>query len=199
MNLGDFYIENKTKTKWKLVCFGVNDCYLENEDTFYTVSRDELKNKFTYVKNPIREIPKLKQLYNGKNIELNKKYFVSEWSWNPICDGYNVYPETIRYMQEIDGFKVYTTGKNYRHYFSWDIHETEDTAREIANLKNSYGYDWCDMENNLIDKNKIINELDRVSRFEEVDFDSLPVQGIKVKLEDIPRLIAEINRRKLMK
>lgn len=151
-------------------------------------------------RNPMNEIPKLKELHNNREIELNKEYFVSEWSWSPLCDGYNVYPEILRYVQEIDGYKVYTTGKNYRHYFAWDIHETEDAAREITNLKDSYGYDWCDIENKLIDKSKIINTPDRALSFEEIDFDSLPEQGsIRVKLEDIPRFMAEMGRRRSMK
>ncbi len=106
-------------------------------------------------KDPKKEILRLKDLHNNKKIELGKEYFVSEWSWNPICDGYTVCPEIIRYVQEIDGYKVYTTGKNHRHYFSWDIYDTEEQAREMSELKNSYGYDWCDIENKLIDKSKL--------------------------------------------
>lgn len=59
MNLGDLYIENKTGVQWKLVGFGVHSCDLENEDTLYTITRDELKDDFTYIKNPMREISKL--------------------------------------------------------------------------------------------------------------------------------------------
>lgn len=151
-------------------------------------------------RNPMDEILKLKELHNDRYIELNKEYFVSEWSWTPIADGYSVFPETIRHVQEIDGYKVYTTGKNYRHYFAWDIHKTEEAARKMTNLKDSYGYDWCDVENHLIDKSKIINTPDRALSFEEIDFDSLSEQGrIKVKLEDIPRFVAEMSRRKSMK
>ena len=151
-------------------------------------------------KDPKVEIPRLKNLHNNKKIELGKKYFVSEWSWNPVCDGYIVCPEIIRHVQEIDGYKVYTTGKNYRHYFSWDIYDTEEQALEMTRLKDSYGYDWCKIEK-LIDESKLIYTPDNVPylSFEEIDFDSInPGDDVYVLLDDLELVFEEIKKRGLV-
>ena len=98
----------------------------------------------------------LKRLYNNKIIELNKEYFVSEWSWNPIDDGIYTYKEIIRNVEDVDGYKVYATGSNYRHYFSWDIHDTKEECDLICDIKNQYGYDWdIKIHNGIIDRAKI--------------------------------------------
>lgn len=94
-------------------------------------------------------LKKIKKEYEGKeDIELNKEYFVSEWSWQPISDGYGVYKQTIRAKAEVDGETTYITGTNYRKYQAWDIFETEEEAQKMSDLKNSFGYDWaihCDI------------------------------------------------------
>lgn len=106
------------------------------------------------------EMLELKKTHNGKKIKLNKEYYVSEWSWTPIADGYSVFPEIIRYAQEIDGYMIYTTGTSCRYYFAWDIHELKEDARRITDIKNSYCYDWCTkIERNLIDESLITKVL----------------------------------------
>lgn len=89
---------------------------------------------------------------------LNKEYWVSEWSWNPICDGYSPHKEVIRYKQNIDGINIYTTGKNHRYYYPWDICEEKKDCEKITEFKNSFAYNWCDVEN-YIPHDKIKNIL----------------------------------------
>jgi hypothetical protein len=83
----------------------------------------------------------------GKEIELGKEYWVAEWGWQPICDGYYPHKETIRYTyKDKKGQKVYITGGNFRVYLPYDIFETEDEAKTICNVKNSFGYEACEYE-----------------------------------------------------
>jgi len=77
-----------------------------------------------------------------KEIEFGKKYFVCEWSWNPICDGRFVYEEIIREHAVIDGIDCYFTNKNNRVYFKEDIHETEEEAEKTCDWQCSFGYDY---------------------------------------------------------
>ena len=100
-----------------------------------------------------------KEEHNNKIIELNKEHFVSEWSWQPIVDGIFTYKETIRFVEEVDGYKIYTTGDNYRYYFAWDIHLSKLEAEDVCNIKNQFGYDWDMMQNRLVDRSKIKNLL----------------------------------------
>lgn len=103
-----------------------------------------------------RTLKILKRLYNTKVIELDREYFVSEWSWNPIDDGIYTYKQVIRHSEQIDGYKIYTTGSNYRHYFAWDIHDTKSECDLICELKNQFGYDWdIKIHNGIIDRSKI--------------------------------------------
>ena len=88
--------------------------------------------------------------YNYKEIELNKTYWVSEWSWTPIADGYFAYEQTIRSVENIDGVMVYRTEKNNRKYFAWDLYETEEEAKKMSEFKNSYGYTWAFYESHYI-------------------------------------------------
>ena len=96
----------------------------------------------------------LVEKYNKKDIELNKTYWVSEWTWNPMTDGYTCCEEVIRYKQNIDGINVYTTGTSYRYYYAWDIYETKEDARKMSSFKDGFGYDWCPVEF-VISKEKI--------------------------------------------
>lgn len=106
------------------------------------------------------QIEELKKKYNDREISLGDSYWVSEWSWSPIYDGYKEYEETIRNVENIDGYKVYTTGKNYRHYFAWDIHKTKEEAAEISNVKHRYAYDWpMKVDHRLIESSLVTGKL----------------------------------------
>ena len=87
---------------------------------------------------------KLKNKYNSKKIKLNKEYWLSEWSYDPLYEGYDVYKGVITKVEEINGYKVYSTDKNSRIYFAWDIHISKYEAEKISDLKNIYLYDWCE-------------------------------------------------------
>lgn len=117
--------------------------------------------------------------YNDKEIELNKTYYVSEWSWNPMRDGYIVDQETIRYVEEIDGVKVYTTGLNHRHYYAWDLYDDFDKAVIMTKYKNSYGYDWSDIDNHIkfsqlsYTPDKIV----RIIGYDDIDWEAIENGG----------------------
>ncbi len=97
------------------------------------------------IKKEIEEkIYKLKKRYNNKHVKLNKEYWLSEWSYDPLYEGYDVYKGVIKEVKEINGYKVYFTDKNCRYYFAWDIHISKVEAEKISDLKNVYLYDWCE-------------------------------------------------------
>lgn len=98
------------------------------------------------------EINKLKRKHNDKEIKLNKEYWVSEWSYDPLYEGYDVYKATITKVEDVNGYKVYSTNKNKRYYFAWDIHNSRFEADKISDLKNSYLYDYCEYEEKLINE-----------------------------------------------
>lgn len=92
----------------------------------------------------------LREESKNKIIELGKPYYVSEWSWLPICDGYITDIQIIRYKTiNEDGEEVYYTGNNYRAYHKYEIWEKEEEAREITKIKNSFGYKACDYDAKL--------------------------------------------------
>lgn len=88
----------------------------------------------------------------NKKIELDKTYWVSEWSWYPIYDGIFSYEEHIRSSKSNDGVTAFYTNKNYRTYFYWDIYETKEECNEVCSLKNSFGYDWDTAVRKFIDR-----------------------------------------------
>jgi hypothetical protein len=83
--------------------------------------------------------------------ELNKSYWVAEWSWNPIVDGISPCKEILRFVQEFKfssgaflfsyTCQIYQTSENNRYYFPWEIYSTETDARIACNIMNSWGYD----------------------------------------------------------
>lgn len=91
-----------------------------------------------------REVEKLNQRHSRKEIELHKVYWLSEWSYDPLYEGYDVYIGVLRKVTEINGYNVYTTDRNCRYYFPWDIHISKYEAEKISGLKNTYLYDWCE-------------------------------------------------------
>lgn len=95
----------------------------------------------------------LYEQYKDKEIEIGKKYWVSEWSWSPMCDGYFPCEETIRYSYiDKDGSKVYISGGNYRVYMPYDICETEEEAKKICKIKGNYAYDSCKYEHHMTEE-----------------------------------------------
>lgn len=95
-----------------------------------------------------------------KVVELNKTYWVSEWSWQPMCDGMFCYEETIRdALNYYNLVTAYCTTKNYRTYLPWDIYETKEECQLITNFKNSFGYDWDIATNKFMRDNNIGNKL----------------------------------------
>ncbi|GAB6989516.1 hypothetical protein [Paenibacillus pini] len=78
----------------------------------------------------------------SKTVELDKTYWVSEWSWTPISDGIYSYEEHLRNSKVNNNITAYYTDKNYRTYFPWDIYETKEECDLACKLKNSFGYDW---------------------------------------------------------
>lgn len=102
--------------------------------------RDVYKNNFKKMVNKYKEI--LDNSQKDKVIELNKTYFVSEWSWSPMCDGRFVYEETIREHTIINGIDCYFTNTNNRIYFKEDIYETRKEAEKACEFQNSFTYEY---------------------------------------------------------
>ena len=106
------------------------------------------------IKNEIQnEINKLKAKYGNKKIKLNKEYWISGWSYDPLYEGYDVYKGIIVRAEKINGYDVYYTDRDCRYYFSWDIHTSRFNAEDISDLKNIYLYDWVEYgEENLFNR-----------------------------------------------
>ena len=99
----------------------------------------------------IREVlDSLRAEHGAKEIEIGKQYYVSTWTFNPLTDGYVVYQTVIKYIANVYGETYYFTGKDYRAYLPWDIHETREECVKINRLKNSYAYEWIKLENSLV-------------------------------------------------
>lgn len=84
-------------------------------------------------------------IYKDKNIELNKTYWVTEWSWSPMCDGRYAYEETIREHAVINNIDCYFTNKNNRVYFKEDIYNNKEDALKALKWQNSFAYDYNDI------------------------------------------------------
>lgn len=95
--------------------------------------------------------PLIDRLYehNEKPIELDKEYYVAEWSWTPVYDGFIIRTEKIRFkdvrendrIHEMNGLNIYLTGQNHRIYYAYQVHDNEKNAIEAMNFINSFGYD----------------------------------------------------------
>jgi len=84
----------------------------------------------------------LSEMFSDSEIEINKSYYVSEWSWVPISDGNFPYQQKINYKTNINGIDIFATGTSCRTYFAWDLFDTEEDCRKMCKFKNSFGYDW---------------------------------------------------------
>lgn len=111
-------------------------------------------------KNALKAIFRFIDFTKDKNIMLDRTYWVSEWSWEPICDGIHCYEETIRdainYYNQVT---AYCTTKNNRTYFPWDIYESKEECELITDFKNSFGYAWEIATNKFMSDNHIGNKL----------------------------------------
>jgi hypothetical protein len=80
--------------------------------------------------NALKAIFRFIDFTKDKVIELNKTYWVSEWSWQPISDGIFCYEETIRDAISYYGqVNAYCTTKNYRTYFAWIFMKVKKSVR----------------------------------------------------------------------
>lgn len=77
---------------------------------------------------------------NINPLALDKEYYVVDWSWTPISDGYNVHKIKIRYRENINGYNHYYTLSNFRVYYPYQIYETEKEAQEQAKYINKERY-----------------------------------------------------------
>lgn len=84
----------------------------------------------------------MQEINRDKPIELNRKYWATEWSWSPMCDGRVVCAETIREHAVIDGIDCYFTNNNNRVYFKEHLFEDKEDAENACNWQNSFGYDY---------------------------------------------------------
>lgn len=84
----------------------------------------------------------LNTVQKDKEIELNKTYYVTEWSKNSLIDGRFVNEETIREHAIINGIDCYFTNSNNRVYFKENIYTNKEEAQEVCNWQNSFGYDY---------------------------------------------------------
>lgn len=85
----------------------------------------------------------LKMLYehNDKDIELGKRYYVSQWSTHPTSDGYVPYKTCIRQVVNVDGINCYFSIINNVYYQAYQIHETQEEAQHVAEFMNKFGYE----------------------------------------------------------
>ena len=102
--------------------------------------RDKYKENFIKMVKIYKKM--LPTIHKDKEIELNKTYWVTEWSWSPMCDGRFVYEETIRSHKVINGIDCYFTDSNYRTYFKEDIYESREEAEEVVRWQNKFAYDY---------------------------------------------------------
>lgn len=90
----------------------------------------------------LKAIETLVSIFQNQDIEINKKYWVSEWSWQTIYDGNFPCEEKLRHKMNIAGLGIYATGTSCRTYFAWDLFDTEKECKEMCSFKDSFGYDW---------------------------------------------------------
>lgn len=98
----------------------------------------------------------------SKNIELNKTYWASEWSWQPMCDGIYSYEQEIRQHLVVEGIDVYFTNTNYRFYLKEDLYDSKDMCDKMCSWKNEFSYNYVV----FIDRKKIIEDL---IEYKEID------------------------------
>lgn len=91
--------------------------------------------------------------------DLDKRYYVSEWSWSPICDGIFVFEEVIRDVKDFGTTKAYCTKTNNRTYFPWDLFDNKSDCQKMCDFKNSFAYDWQTATGDLLSSLHAGNEM----------------------------------------
>ncbi|MDI4643666.1 hypothetical protein [Cohnella hashimotonis] len=87
-----------------------------------------------------------------KEIELDRTYWVSEWSWTPLTDGIFSYKQQISYSRISGSVIAFYSKENNRTYFPWDIYESKEECDEVCELKNDFGYAWDNALETFIDR-----------------------------------------------
>lgn len=83
--------------------------------------------------------------------DLSHGYWVSEWSWQPICDGvFPTFHEKIPYFKFVDGLCFYVSNTNNRVYAQWDLCGTEEECKKLCDEKNQCGYEWDILYNKML-------------------------------------------------
>lgn len=120
----------------------------------------------------------LKMLYehNNKEIELGKRYYVSQWSMHPISNGYVPYETCIRQVVNVDGIKCYFSMISNRYYQAYQIHETQEEAQHVADFMNRFGYDSTTVTDKVLAKMGVTIERAEELREEFIN-DSLKRKG----------------------
>lgn len=84
---------------------------------------------------------------------LNTPYWISEWSWTPLADGYFAFEGKMAQANKcvIKDAKnpIYfyrTHPQNHRIYFPWDLYPTKIEALEMSDFKDSFVYNWPNAE-----------------------------------------------------
>lgn len=110
----------------------------------------------------------LEKLNNGNkyHIQLDKEYYVAEWSRHPACNGNFVYKEKLRCKTNENGMNVYYTLGNSRSYLPYQICETKEEAEEVADFMNKFGYTHEDIRNEFLIENDIRATISGKERFD---------------------------------
>ncbi|MFC3803860.1 hypothetical protein [Cohnella sp. GCM10012308] len=87
-----------------------------------------------------------------KEIELDRTYWVSEWSRTPLTDGIFSYKQQISSSRVSGNVVAFYSKGNNRTYFPWDIYESKEECDEACALKNDFGYAWDNALEKFIDR-----------------------------------------------
>lgn len=90
------------------------------------------------LENVVHILNNFNKIFENDSLDLGKEYYVSEWSYNPICDGICTYKEIIRENKN----NIYYTQTNHRKYFIWDIWDKKEYSDYLCDFKNKFAYDW---------------------------------------------------------
>lgn len=114
----------------------------------------------------------LKMLYehNNKEIELGKRYYVSQWSTHSPREIW------IRQVVDVNGINCYFSLINNRYYQAYQVHETQEEAQHVADFMNRFGYDSITIIDNALAEIGVTIERAKELREEFIN-DSLKGKG----------------------